>query len=1119
MESISFFDIIKPTQIYYPIRINNEDYNYNDIFEKKGSLFILVKKILLELYQQWFYYNKEHKVFFIYDYNLNKYLLKINDTTTQELNYNFYHDANFETSKTENNSISTFINETKIENEDPFDFFISFVNSILIETLEYFSPDNLFDIVIKPNEPVDFLKIDNSQKKRLLQMIDNIIVEKNISSIIQDFLKTFDLKEYKNLYINETLNEYEQYLMYSIKLKLRENTESYLELFDDFETIPWIYFATLRIDYGSDRKSLLKAIYMKHIKENIKIALTRDIQKKIYNNYANKSHKEQEKIKCFNSFFLLGINQLIFETYFNLLEYYYYMIAGDFNINKYNYGIAKIYIQWNKNGDFFERQFNLNGNTITAKYSILHFKLPTSFLFDMIHKFNIETGEEINTLIKSPLILSIINNYDKLYNQTTINNRISENNMYISKDNFNLLTQFLINELLMQNRVENYFEIINNSQNVDLNNLNWDIIQINSKSEYLNVSKLILLWFIIVYERIILARVDEKYPYINFTKNYLKIINNKPIVYEITQKALHEIYNKILNVITRIQLKNLKFHYDVSLFIIFYWLFVADFTNFGEKDIINFQIFIEAIFTLTPFKNNFNINSFFNKEGELPNYNIYSNVLSKLQPEFKINLFKKYNITENNFEQIVYFILDCFSDQFTKHWITQLIDKQIYDIDNSKEYQNGIINDNNVLNELFSESYMNNFNNNFIEKDGQIIINPNFAYELKKYTPNFPTYSISMITEFKNPLRQNQLMFGVSENLENNIGRMFFDIEDIHKDGKHYYNDIIPYINMLIDDICESSNGTQEEIKIMKNKCKKEFIVTTNTASAHGISYHVYLPLSCNFKKLKKFLNRRIQESELTKKDKQNDHVYKYVDPLVYGKYITHLRMPFYGKGNLKLEYYNKFDEFTSNSNIKELITMEEWLHIITKVNQNELLVKHEFDKNNLIYQFLNEIDLKYMNDILEKRLKQFTDNCLNLLDYLDLDIIYKQRNLILLDMLKNLLTSNYIQTRILSDKKNIHVIYKIGTNLLNKNFQSIIPSMMITNIQDCIPWKYQKDKINNEWIKYIYNQNGKYKTTIISPETLKLCNDSNLKEEIKLKHLEREFKKTDFEYYIKLED
>ena len=128
MESISFFDIIKPNQIYYPIHINNEDYNYNDIFEEKGSLFILVKKILLELYQQWFYYNKEHKVFFIYDYNLNKYLLKINDTTAQELNYNFYHNANFETSKIENNSISSFINETNIENEDPFDFFISFIN-------------------------------------------------------------------------------------------------------------------------------------------------------------------------------------------------------------------------------------------------------------------------------------------------------------------------------------------------------------------------------------------------------------------------------------------------------------------------------------------------------------------------------------------------------------------------------------------------------------------------------------------------------------------------------------------------------------------------------------------------------------------------------------------------------------------------------------------------------------------------------------------------------------------------------------------------------------------------------------------------------------------------------
>ena len=76
---------------------------------------------------------------------------------------------------------------------------------------------------------------------------------------------------------------------------------------------------------------------------------------------------------------------------------------------------------------------------------------------------------------------------------------------------------------------------------------------------------------------------------------------------------------------------------------------------------------------------------------------------------------------------------------------------------------------------------------------------------------------------------------------------------------------------------------------------------------------------------------------------------------------------------------------------------------------------------------------------------------------------------------------------------------------------------MMITNTDDCISWKYKKDKINKEWMEYIYKNDGKYKNTKISQETLKLCSDQNLKEE--LKHLEREFKETDFEYYIKLED
>lgn len=1114
MESIAFFDIIKPNQIFYPIYINNEDIDYNNVFEEKSSLFGLTKKILLQLYQQWFYYNKNNKVFFIYDDTLDKYLLKINNTTAQELNYDFYHDVEFETSRSEDNLISTFINDVKIENEDPQDFFITFINKILIETLDYF---NIFDFQPVLDKPNDFLKIVNTEKGRFLQDIDNIIKEKNISLIVQDYLKTFDLTEYKNFSINESFNEYEQYLLYSNKLKLNETVEYNLELFEDLEIIPWLYLAALRVDYDTNQKSLLKAIFMKYIKENIKFVLTQNIQKKIYNNYANKTHKEQEKIKCFNSFFLLGINQLICETCFNLMEYYYYMIAGDFNINNYNDGITKIYNEWNKDGNFFERQFNLNGNTITAKYSIEYFKLPTSFLFDMVHKFNLETSEEINTLIKSPLILSIINNYNRLYNQTKNNIKILENNVYVSKDNFNLVTQFLINEILLQNRAENYFEIINNIQNVDLNSINQDIIQINSESEYLNASKLILLWFILIYERIIISRVDKIRPHENFTKYYLKIINNKPIIHQITQEALHEIYNKILNIITKIQLKNLKLHHEVSLFIIFYWLFVNDFTKFEEKDIIDFQIFIEAIFILTPFKKNFNRTSFYDERDIIPNYNSYSDVISKIQPDFKTNLLQKYEISEENFTEIINFVLECFSNQSDKYLITQLIEKQIYDIDNSIKYQNGIINTDMVLNELFDESYMNNFNDNFMQKDGQTIINPNFAYELKQYTPNFPTYCISMITEFKNPSRQNRLLVNKENNLKKNIGRMFFDIEDIHKDGKHYYNDIIPYINMLIDDICESSAGTQEEIENMKNKCKKEFIITTNTASAHGISYHVYLPLSCNFKKLKKFLNLRKHELELVPNDKTKDNVYKYVDPLVYGKYVTHLRMPFYGKGNLKLEQPNKFDEFTSNSNIKELITMEEWLHIIQKLSQNDLYIKPEFNKNNLIYQILNENNLKQINELFRTALKQWTDICLKNLDLLDLNIIYKQRNLILLEMLKNLLTSNYTQTRILSDKKNIHVIYKIGTGLLNENFQSIIPSMMITNTQNCIPWKYKEDKTNREWLKYISNADGKYKNTTISNETLKLCNDSNLKQEIK--HLEREFKNSDFEYYIKIED
>lgn len=127
-------------------------------------------------------------------------------------------------------------------------------------------------------------------------------------------------------------------------------------------------------------------------------------------------------------------------------------------------------------------------------------------------------------------------------------------------------------------------------------------------------------------------------------------------------------------------------------------------------------------------------------------------------------------------------------------------------------------------------------------------------------------------------------------------GRIFFDIEDIPTDGHHEWADAKFYMAQLIsvlswiyagDDAKKRDKFTEEMIK--------SFVITNNTASSHGFSYHFYLPLNVMYKCMIAVLNSQF----ITKlRNDYEENVFRYLDPLVYLDDIVNIRLMYYNKGS-----------------------------------------------------------------------------------------------------------------------------------------------------------------------------------------------------------------------------
>lgn len=1163
MKTLEFLNFRNPFTISLPL---NNTFNINDNV-------YLIKQIINKI--NGFDLGNKYKIDIIFDEKESqKYILKL---TTKE-NDIIYKQLNYNNSYTKNEiGYDNYINFDEVINRGINNIFREFINIILekISNIYSFIDDNKKII----NEKINI----NQYLKKKLELYTNYdTIEKNASiykkrkfNQMFDLFNSIEINDFPNKleYENDNKFNYTKYLTYKIRFSdiSYEQIQTYFNItniqnyfkkqiiIDDNLSLEYLKIITIIKALTSSGNFNIKNVNLKLALVTIiyeQIVIKPKLEEKVFDlinsiNLIDPKYYNTleffELRKLLASLYINGINEIISKTIVNLFDYYYLCYHENYQlennnedtINKikkeqlenYNKNIEQIKTDWRQTNGFLTKEFNLTGNSFILKFIGSNIDLPYNFIYHLVYKFNIRNSNELISLINSPLIIDIIINYNHIEELNE-----SNKNIYFTKFNFDLLIKLFVSEIMNNNEnISDYFDFNNETTN--------ELILFKPKTIFLK-STILSIVLLYINESIIYNFNNENeiinYDDYDITNIYLNIINNQNSIYNIIKKEIdnyysfilklfnnnkEKIYNKVSNVI--------KIKKNIALFVVVYMLLHYE-TRSIDK---NMTLFIESLLTI--------INPLFKTENNFKNiqdiYKIYDpkfEIIKEGSERFKkyhnqyirLNIEKRHNIEINEYILLINCIEWCFKTNHNEILLF-LFNGNTYEIElnDKKYYKNEVLNNdkNEVLNNLFNEEYLKNFYDN-IEINNNITINSNFIYSIQNSNLILPLFSNTLISEHKNE-KNNEF-----DNML--YGRMFFDIEDIHNDNEHFYNDIIIYINMLIDDLCEVAKiENEKEKELMKQKCFNEFIITTNTSSAHGISYHVYLPLICQYAQLKVFLKKRKEEfnSSVINKNLHIECVYSYIDPLVYNNTLTSIRLPFYGKGNLKLDYYDFDKELSSNNNIKELIEFKEWLELIKNFEFDYLIKNLESlnlsDKQNI----QNILGINNIEDFIisiNENINNMNSNLLKDLNNYNLNVLYKKRNLILLFMMQYLITKPDLNTRILQKPFNMHLLYKVGNGLLEKINQEIIKEnikeedkktyclkqiierTLITNIDDCLKWdyEYEQDYKNNEWNNFINSEIQDDKILYfkkISEETMRMTN-------CEIKN-ERIFNNNDFEYCI----
>lgn len=1125
MKPIKFFDINSPFSINFPLTAN---------LSFKDEIFIL-KRVLGEINGE--YISKQYKFSLFYDSIDNCYSLKLinkedsNDIIYKKIRYYDYGNVGIVGEKNEvnlKNIISSFLdivfndlsNLYSIHNSDVV------TNENIINSIKEITTTTKLTFNLTFNKRVSPIFSNSGEILKIFKSIDlkdfpltlNEFNSKNNEFNFMEYLN------YKNKLLEIDKNKLHKYIMSSLILNGKDMKENLTKIIKYYFEFFEIFYCIGKTPTNEMHKILSKkitnyeyinlkvAILIYVFEQNIIVPLINKyvfdiIDEHFYYTRDFDTLQNTETNHLLKTLYDCGINEIITSTILNLFNYYFMCYYENDKITNYSNNLELINRDWSNNYDgFYTKEFNLTGNTFILK--MMDDLIPKSYLYNLVYKFDLKNSDYLNSLVYSPLIIDSILNYEQVKTS-----KLKEQNIYLTKQNFDKMINLFINELMFKNgNPENYF--MTSNQNINF-----------EKSTNLFSQSRIILFVLLYINEYVIYNSNTDYSWqsadFNLTNIYLNIINNQSKIYEIVKQDLDEYYKFILDLYEKNS--NYDFLNNISLFIVLYNI-MNETRKLNIKS-LEFDLFVSSLLNIINpyFKIENNIKTFYEsaiqKKPKLNSNDFNSDVESKINEYEQQEFIIKYNINSKILEILLQLIL-LLNNINCLETLTYLFNDNSYEYYlnyNAEDFQNKVLNYNHeeICTTLFDSDYLSNFRNNF--KNNELVINSDFIYNIKSSDINLPFYSNAMIAEHK-------------EKSKDSFGRMFFDIEDIPNDhSNHFYNDIIIYINMLIDDLCEVTNLSLNDKEIMKDKCHKEFIVTSNTSSAHGISYHVYLPLKCNYCSLKNFLSKRKEEflnSNLKKVKPNIECVYDFVDPLVYSETTTNIRISFYGKGNLYLGRFNLDQELSSNGSIKELIEFKDWLKLIEEFNFDDLyeninsLHKHNLNElQNLfkidnIYNFFETINDEFVE--INKELQSKNE--------LNLSVMYKKRNLILMFMVQNLLTKSNLNTRILQKPFNMHLIYKTGYQLIedirkqiidksitnleeqkNNCLKEIIKSTLITNTENCLEWDCN-DSQNVNWDNFINNSDSRYfsKISNISLQNTN-CNIPG----------ERSFNENDFEFYI----
>ena len=315
-------------------------------------------------------------------------------------------------------------------------------------------------------------------------------------------------------------------------------------------------------------------------------------------------------------------------------------------------------------------------------------------------------------------------------------------------------------------------------------------------------------------------------------------------------------------------------------------------------------------------------------------------------------------------------------------------------------------------------------------------------------------------------------------------GRMFFDIEDIpvddDGDGNPKHNHCFNDIDIFVDELINALFGKDEEVV---KKIKSGVVITSNAASLHGYSYHVYLPAKCVFANLQESL--RNLANEALKQTGTRKGVFNYCDPFVYSNKYINIRMMYYGKGILEYKPRRK-NTSKSMADSKFIKSFDIVKKIIDAVGNERLNEIKNLDEE------LQSSFLTVTTDFISKALdKYMNDN--------KIKCIY-----------------------VLNAGNNYHVFYRLGQDIINSSdnllqvIKNGIKQSMICNTKDLdgndlIEWTPEMMNIN---FNAKYNKNPIYNIKLSQAECDKL-NENVLKSSETGKFKERLWTTNDYKYIV----